>query len=66
MLESAPPNEGMTHVATFQVTCAEPECPALIDVGVLAQFIETETGWQLALQPELTDTWAHYWTHGGS
>lgn len=57
-------SEELTHVADFHVICPEPECGVQVNVGVLAQFVDDENGdRQLGLTPELTDIWAHFWTH---
>jgi hypothetical protein len=62
MLDEAPLEE-LTHVADFQVICPEPGCGMQVNVGVLAKFVDNEDGRELGLQPELTDVWAHFWTH---
>jgi hypothetical protein len=52
------------QVASFRILCPEPDCEEPITVGVVAQ-LDGENLRELVLTPDLTDVWAHSWTHWG-
>jgi hypothetical protein len=49
-------------VANFQVLCPEPGCGAPVTITVMAQLSSSDLR-ELVLSPDVTDIWAHSWTH---
>lgn len=52
------------QVAIFKILCPESDCEEPLTVGVMAQ-LNGESLRELVLTPDLTDVWAHSWTHWG-
>lgn len=42
-----------------------PTCGQVIAVPITVTVEESADGWLLHCTPDLTDTWAHAWTHDG-
>lgn len=52
-----------THVGEFQMQCP---CGTDVGIGVLAKFSTDDEGAQIVLlEPDMTEAWAHSWTHEG-
>lgn len=50
------------EVGTAHIEC--PECGEVMPAAVTCQIIESDEGGQtLACTPDMTDIWAHVWSH---
>lgn len=54
------------EVGTAYILCDDPDCRAKMPVVVTAELNTHDDGRQyLDCEPDMTDMWAHYWTHRG-
>lgn len=51
------------HAGNVEVIC--PACETLIGVDVSAEIVQQGDNPYLATTPDMTDLWAHMWTHEG-
>ena len=59
--QGPPPTKQEVHI-NVGVLC--PDCPTVVRVPIRVKIVPSRNGgWELELEPDTSDLWAHSWTH---